>query len=116
MSPDSSWPGSADVDPPASARQRYIAWIEDQVEDFKAGVSREDLMSIAEEAVDDLFDQQDGQYPLTEILLRDAVDTLIVRRLRLPSYRQWLRTCQSDTPTCPDEGTVDPGEGESKTA
>lgn len=104
------------MDAPASPRQQYIAWLEDQVEDFKAGVSREDLMSIAEEAVDDLFGQQDGQYPLTEILLRDAVDALIVRRLGLPTYRQWLRTCRSDTPTCPGKGTTEGDGGESKTA
>jgi hypothetical protein len=99
-----------------SPRQQYIAWVEDQVEDFKAAVSREDLMSIAEEAVDELFDHRDGQYPLTEILLRDAVDALIIQRLGLPTYRQWLRTCPSDTPPCPEDGTPREGGDESQTA
>lgn len=101
-----------DSAPELSPRQQYIAWIEERVEDFKASLSRDDLLSFAEHAVDDLFGSQDGQYPLTEILLRDAVDALIVRRLGLPSYRQWLRTCHTDTPPRPDSGTVEPGEEE----
>jgi hypothetical protein len=93
------------MDTPRSTRQRYVEWVEDQVEDFKASLSRDDLLTIAEEAVDGLFETDDGQYPLTEILLRDAVDSLIFRRLRLPGYRQWLRTCHDDTGDCPDSGT-----------
>jgi hypothetical protein len=73
-----------------SERQLYEAWIEDRVEDYKAGLSREALMDLAEQAVQELFDQQD-QYPLTEIVLRDAVDHLIRRRLRLPGFRAWVR-------------------------
>jgi hypothetical protein len=95
------------VETPLSARQQYVAWVEDQVEDFKASLSREDLLALAEEAVEGLYETQDEQYPLTEILLRDAVDALIFRRLRLPAYRQWLRTCQTDTEDCPREWTGD---------
>lgn len=93
------------MDEHLSPRQEYNTWIEDQVEDFKSGLSREDLMALADEAVQDLFHDEGGQYPLTEILLRDAVDALIIQRLRLPTYRQWLRTCRTDTPPCPPEGT-----------
>jgi hypothetical protein len=99
------------MDAPLSSRQQYLEWVEDRVEDFKAALPREDLLSLAEEAVDGLFGSHDGQYPLTEILLRDAVDALIFRRLRLPTYRQWLRTCQTDTPDCPSEWT-DSADGE----
>jgi len=99
-----------DSAPERSPRQQYIEWVEDRVEDFKANVSRDDLLAFAEQAVDDLFGSQDGQYPLTEILLRDAVDALIVRRLGLPTYRQWLRTCHTDTSTCPDQVTDEPGD------
>jgi hypothetical protein len=99
------------MDHPLSYRQQYVAWIEDRIEDFKAALPREELLALADEAVDTLFDSSDGQYPLTEILLRDAVDSLIARRLRLPTYRQWLRTCQTDTATCPPERT-DEEEGE----
>jgi hypothetical protein len=93
------------MDAPVSSRQHYTDWVEDQIEEYKARLSREDLLTIAEEAVHDLFETEDEQVPLTEILLRDAVDDLIFRRLRLPGYRQWLRLCQTDTTPCPQEGT-----------
>jgi hypothetical protein len=92
---------------PLSPRQQYVAWIEDRVEDYKAALSREELLTIAEDAVNGLFHTHDGQYPLTEILLRDAVDGLIFERLRLPTFRQWLRTCRNDTPDRPEMGTPD---------
>ncbi|HEX6939742.1 MAG TPA: hypothetical protein VF158_10050 [Longimicrobiales bacterium] len=93
------------AEPRSSPRQLYLAWVEDQIEEHKAGLHREELLELAEEAVQELFAARDGQYPLTEILLRDAVDTLIRRRLKLPSYRQWLRMCQSDTPRRPPGST-----------
>jgi hypothetical protein len=96
---------------PLSPRQQYVAWIEERVEDYKAALSRDEILSIAEDAVNGLFDTHDGQYPLTEILLRDAVDGLIFERLRLPTYRQWLRTCRNDTPECPESGTAEEREG-----
>lgn len=82
---------------PVSPRQRYAQWVEDQVEEFKAGLTRDELLSLADQAVTALYRTDDEQYPLTEILLRDAVDTLIFDRLELPTFRQWLRTCQTDT-------------------
>jgi hypothetical protein len=97
---------------PLSPRQEYVAWIEEQVEDFKAALAREELLTIAEQAVEGLFETEDGQYPLTEILLRDAVDALIFRRLRLPTYRQWLKTCRNDTADRPDSGTTEAPDGE----
>lgn len=99
------------ADPHASPRQLYLAWIEEQIEEHKAGLTRDELLQLAEEAVEQLFDAQDGQYPLTEILLRDAVDQLIFERLRLPTYRQWLRRCRSDTRGRPPESTPDPETG-----
>jgi hypothetical protein len=93
---------------PRSPRQQYLEWVEDCIEDYKNTLTREELLAIAESAVDDLFDSDDGQYPLTEILLRDAVDTLIFQRLGLPGYRRWLKTCQTDTADRPLEGTPAP--------
>lgn len=93
------------ADPQSSPRRRYLAWVEEQIEEHKASLRRDELLELADEAVEALFDTSDGQYPLTEILLRDAVDTLVFRRLRLPSYRQWLRSCQNDTPDRPPEST-----------
>lgn len=81
-----------------SPRQRYLDWIEEQIEEYKASLTREELLLLADEAVQQLFAAHDGQYPLTEILLRDAVDALLFQRLRLPSWRVWLRAYQKDTP------------------
>lgn len=91
--------------PVETPRQRYQAWIEEQLEDYKAGLTRDELLDLAEVAVQQLFDAPDGQYPLTEILLCDAVDRLLLSRLNLPPYRQWHRTCQNDTPDRPDNET-----------
>jgi hypothetical protein len=93
---------------PRSPRQQYLDWVEDRIEDHKNALTREELLAIAESAVDQLFDTDDGQYPLTEILLRDAVDALIFRRLGLPGFRRWLKTCHTDTADRPSERTPAP--------
>ena len=90
-----------------SPRQQYTDWVQDQIEEYKASLTRDELLSLADTAVSDLFDTDDAQYPLTEILLRDAVDALIFRTLDLPGYRKWLKTCQTDTPTRPQNRTDD---------
>lgn len=92
--------------PDLAPRQLYMAWVEDQIEEFKAGLTREELLNLAEEAVDCLFDSPDGQYPLTEILLCDAVDRLLFERLDLPDFRQWRRACQNDTSGRLKKGTA----------
>lgn len=93
---------------PLSPRHAYAAWIEERIEDYKVALDRDELLTLADQAVTDLFHSHDGQYPLTEILLRDAVDALIFQRLSLPSYRQWLKTCQTDTLNRPREVTRTP--------
>lgn len=93
------------MEAPLSPRQEYALWIEERIEDYKSALTRDELLSIADDAVHGLYDSDDGQYPLTEILLRDAVDALIFRRLHLPTYRQWLRSYRSDTPDRPPKRT-----------
>jgi hypothetical protein len=92
--------------PSETPRQRYQAWVEEQLEECKAGLTRDELLDLAENAVHQLFDSPDGQYPLTEILLCDAVDHLLLLRLNLPDFRTWQRTCQNDTPTRPQDETA----------
>jgi hypothetical protein len=92
--------------PSETPRQRYQAWIEDQLEDYKAGLTRDELLDLAEVAVEQLFDAPDGQYPLTEILLCDAVDRLLLLRLDLPDFRQWQRLCRNDTRARPAKETT----------
>lgn len=91
--------------PTAAPRQLYQAWVEEQIEDFKTALTRDELLSLADEAVQSLFDSPDGQYPLTEMLLCDAVDTLLFVRLGLPDYKQWVKECRSDTPRRPRRST-----------
>jgi len=91
--------------PTAAPRQLYQTWIEEQIEDFKTSLTREELLALADEAVQKLFTTPDGQYPLTEMLLCDAVDTLLFQRLGLPDYKQWSKTCRSDTPKRPRKST-----------
>jgi hypothetical protein len=91
--------------PTAAPRQLYNAWVEEQLEDYKSSLTRDELLSLADEAVQKLFTTPDGQYPLTEILLCDAVDALLFRRLNLPDYKQWSKQCQTDTPKRPRKGT-----------
>ncbi len=91
--------------PTAAPRQLYQIWVEEQIEDFKTALTRDELLSLADEAVQTLFDTPDGQYPLTEILLCDAVDALLFRRLALPDYKQWAKQCRSDTRKRPRKST-----------
>ncbi len=91
--------------PVSPSKQLYHAWVEQRIEDFKDSISRDELLEYADEAVQELYADPDGQYELTEIVLRDAVDLLLFRRLGLPSYRQWLKLCQIDTPQRPPEST-----------
>lgn len=83
--------------PFTAPRHTYQAWVEEQIEEYKTALTREELLDLAEQAVEDLFTTPDGQYPLTEILLCDAVDALLFRRLNLPDYKHWLKLCRSDT-------------------
>ena len=94
--------------PQSAPRQLYQAWVEEQLEDYKAALTRDELLGLADQAVAELFEAPDGQYPLTEMLLCDAVDRLLLIRLNLPDFRQWRRQCRSDTPTCPLEETPEP--------
>ena len=60
-----------------------------RIEEFKQQISRAELLSIADEAVHELELGTDEQLVLTEVLMLEHVDRLIVRRLNLPSYRKW---------------------------
>jgi hypothetical protein len=86
------------ADAHSTPRQLYLAWVEEQIEEYKARLPREELLQLADQAVQELFTTEDGQYPLTEILLRDAVDALVFRRLGLPSYRVWLKRHRGQPP------------------
>jgi hypothetical protein len=88
-------------------RQQYQAWVEEQIEEYKTALTRDELLDLAEQAVRDLFTTPDGQYPLTEILLRDAVDALLFERMNLPDYKHWVKMCRNDTTLRPGIETTE---------
>ncbi|MGD2136448.1 MAG: hypothetical protein PVF27_09820 [Gemmatimonadales bacterium] len=75
--------------PQRSLRQEYAEFILERIEEFKQQISREELLEIANEAVLELEGESEEQLLLTEVLLLEHVDRLIMRRLNLPSYRRW---------------------------
>ncbi len=75
--------------PQRSLRQEYGEFILERIEEFKQQISREELLQIADEAVRELEAGAEDQLLLTEVLMLEHVDRLIMRRLNLPSYRRW---------------------------
>src|SRR3954453_6384539 len=75
--------------PTRSLRHEYELFVEQEIENYKESVPRSVLLSIGDEAVAAL--SADAQFALTELLLCEEVDRIIVRRLRLPSYDAWRR-------------------------
>src|SRR5215218_5178735 len=75
--------------PSRSLKHEYELYVEREIEDYKESVPRSVLLSIGDEAVRALADEQ--QFALTELLLWDEVDRIIFKRLRLPSYNTWRR-------------------------
>ena len=68
-----------------SLRQEYAEFLEQRIEEYKEQLSREDLLAIADEAVRELEVASDEQLVLTEVLVLEHVDRLIMQRLALPS-------------------------------
>ncbi len=74
---------------PLSLRQEYEEFILQRIEDYKNQLSREQILSLGDEAVRELEVGPAGQLLLTEVLMLEHVDRLITRRLRLPTFRRW---------------------------
>lgn len=108
-----------------SQKQRYDEYVLQRIEAFKNSISREELMRLAGEAAAALDEGADDQFVLTEMLMVDVVDTLIIKRLRIKSFRRWreqfakLRGAQREPthwgldrtcPLVPLLGRVEPGD------
>ncbi len=84
---------------PRSLRSEYQEFIDQRIEEYKDSLRREDILAIGDEAMVELSGAD--QLLLTEVVLRDQVDAIIRRRLKLPSFRRWrenhlsLRAAQS---------------------
>src|SRR6185312_16427035 len=75
--------------PTRSLKYEYELFVEQEIENYKESVPRSVLLCIGDEAVSSLSAQP--QFALTELLLCEEVDRIIVRRLRLPTYDSWRR-------------------------
>ena len=75
--------------PLPSPKQRYQAYLLQRIEDYKNSLAREDLLRLGNDAAAELQDATEGQYFLTEVLMQETVDRLIIKRLRLPPFAKW---------------------------
>ncbi len=75
--------------PPPSLKQQYQEYIMQRIEAYKNSMAREELLRLGDEAVSELQATVEGQFTLTEVLMVDSVDRLIMKRLKLRSYRRW---------------------------
>ena len=75
--------------PTRSLKHEYELFVEQEIENYKESVPRSVLLSIGDEAVAEL--SAATQFALTELLLCEEVDRIIVKRLRLPSFDTWRR-------------------------
>ena len=75
--------------PSRSLKHEYELYLEREIENYKESVPRSVLLSIGDDAVRALAEQQ--QFALTELLLVDEVDKIIFKRLRLPAYATWRK-------------------------
>ncbi len=80
---------------PISLHQQYQQYIMQRIEAYKHALSRDELMKLAAEATAEMVGSLEGQLVLTEVLVLESVDRLIIKRLRLPSYKRWRTHFQS---------------------
>jgi hypothetical protein len=89
---------------PYSDRQHYEEYILQRIEGYKNSIGRDELLRLGDEAASELAATAEGQFVLTEVLMLESVDRLIMKRLSLRPYRRWrqqfirLRAAQR-TPT-----------------
>jgi hypothetical protein len=89
---------------PYSDKQHYHEYILQRIEGYKNSIGRDELLRLGDEAASELQATAEGQFVLTEVLMLESVDRLIMKRLSLRPYRRWrqqfikLRAAQR-TPT-----------------
>lgn len=74
---------------PPSLEQQYHEYVMQRVEAYKNSLTRDQLLRLGDDAVAEMQASAEGQFVLTEVLMLDSVDALIVKRLRIRSYRRW---------------------------
>ncbi len=111
--------------PPPSLKQQYQEYVLQRIEGYKNSLSRAELLRVGDDAVQELNATAEGQFVLTEVLMLDSVDRIIMKRLSIRSYRRWrthflaLRQAQRepthwrltpDHPTIPLLPRIEPGD------
>lgn len=74
---------------PYSDKQHYQEYILQRIEGYKNSIGRDELLRLGDEAAAELHAAAEGQFVLTEVLMLDSVDRLIMKRLSLRPYNKW---------------------------
>jgi hypothetical protein len=74
---------------PYSDKQHYQEYILQRIEGYKNSIGRDELLRLGDEAASELQAASEGQFVLTEVLMLESVDRLIMKRLSLRPYRRW---------------------------
>jgi hypothetical protein len=76
---------------PYSDKQHYQEYILQRIEGYKNSIGRDELMRLGDEAASELQATSEDQFVLTEVLMLETVDRLIMKRLALRPYSRWRR-------------------------
>jgi len=76
---------------PYSDKQYYQEYILQRIEGYKNSIGRDELLRLGDEAAAELQSAAEGQFLLTEVLMLESVDRLIMKRLSLRPYNRWRR-------------------------
>ncbi|MGH7499963.1 MAG: hypothetical protein ACREL3_14070 [Gemmatimonadales bacterium] len=76
---------------PYSDKQHYQEYILQRIEGYKNSIGRDELLRLGDEAAAELQSAAEEQFLLTEVLMLESVDRLIMKRLALRPYSKWKR-------------------------
>jgi hypothetical protein len=76
---------------PYSDKQHYQEYVLQRIEGYKNSIGRDELLRLGDEAAAELQTAAEGQFLLTEVLMLESVDRLIMKRLSLRPYSKWRR-------------------------
>ena len=75
--------------PTRSLKHEYATYVDIEIERYKDSIPRSALLKLADDAVASM--SVGDQLELSELVLVDAVNELIMRRLKIPHYDKWRR-------------------------
>src|SRR5688572_1178847 len=75
--------------PRLSPKQQYHEYLLQRIAACKTPIPRDDVLRLGNDAAAELQGAAEGQYFLTEVVMQETVDRIIMRRLRLPSFCRW---------------------------